>query len=75
MVKDEHGEPESGMFSYSSVVGILLYLSGHNFPDVNLVTNFYAQYMFSPKRSHKLSLKKLACYLKQTKDSGFGIEY
>ena len=30
LVKDEDGEPPQGSFSYSSVVGMLLYLSGHS---------------------------------------------
>ena len=30
LVKDEDGEGPQGSFSYSSVVGLLLYLSGHS---------------------------------------------
>ena len=33
LVKDENGKPESRMFRYLSIVGMLLYLSGHTFPD------------------------------------------
>ena len=64
LVKDDDGKPPSGMFSYSRVVGMLLYLSGHTCPDISFAVNSCAQYMSSPKRSHELSLKRLAQYLK-----------
>ena len=50
--KDENGEPASEMFRYSRVVGMLLYLSGHNILDVALAPNCCVWIMFSPKRSH-----------------------
>ncbi len=34
LVKDVNGELASGAFSYSSVVGMHLYLSGHTRPDI-----------------------------------------
>ena len=68
LVKDEDGEESSGTFSYSSVVGMLLYLSGHTRPDITYAVNCCARYMFCPKRSHELALKRLGCYLKQTRD-------
>jgi hypothetical protein len=34
LVKDEDGEAANGGFSYASVVGMLLYLSGHTRPDI-----------------------------------------
>ena len=54
LVKDADGEPPSGMFSYSSAVGMLLYLSVNIHPDTAFAVNCCAQYMFSPKRSHEL---------------------
>ena len=34
LTKDEDGPPASGSFNYTSVVGMLLYLSGHSRPDI-----------------------------------------
>ena len=62
------------MFNYISVGGMLLYLSGYNRPEASLVANFYSQYTFSPKLSHNFVLKRLVCYLKQTKNRGLVLD-
>ena len=69
-MKDVDGKEASGNFSYSSVVGMLLYLSGHLQPDIAYAVNCCAQYMFCPKRSDKMALKRPGCYLKATRDRG-----
>ena len=55
LVKDSNGEPPIGMFRYSNVVGILLYLPVHNCTDIDFDINFYARYMFCPNRFHDLA--------------------
>ena len=70
LVKDDNVEPVSGMFSNIRVVRILLYLSRYTRPYVALDFNSCTWYMFSTKRSQKLALKRLARYLKKTKDRG-----
>lgn len=49
---------------------MLLYLSGHTRPDIAFAVNCCARYMFCPKRSHEMALKRLARYLKLTEDRG-----
>eukprot|EP00956_Cyclotella_meneghiniana_P015936 scaffold24808_cov102-Cyclotella_meneghiniana.AAC.1 len=39
LTKNENGEPPQGSFSYSSVVGMLLYLAGHTRPDIAYAVN------------------------------------
>ena len=70
LVKDADGEPASGEFSYSSVVGMLLYLAGHTRPDIAYAVNCCARYMFCPKKSHELALKRIGRYLKATQNRG-----
>ena len=55
LVNDENGEPASGVFSYRSVVGMLIYLSEHIHTYVSLFANICAQYKIITKRSHKLA--------------------
>jgi hypothetical protein len=73
LVKNANGEAASGAFSYSGVVGMLLYLSGHTHPDITFAVNCCAQYMFCTKHLHELALKRRGCYLKQTSGHGMVI--
>ena len=75
MVKDDNGEPVGGMFRYSSIAGMLIYLSGDTHPDVSLAVGICVRYMFSPKCSYKLTSKIFVGYLKQTKDCGLVLNY
>jgi hypothetical protein len=74
LVKDEDGEAASCSFSYASVVGMLLYLSGHTRPDIAYAVNCCARYMFAPKHSHELALKRIGRYLKNTSERGMVIQ-
>jgi hypothetical protein len=69
-MKDADGEAAHGRFSYSSVIGMLLYLSGHTRPDIAYAVNCCARYMFCPKHSHELALKRIGRYPKKTSDCG-----
>jgi hypothetical protein len=70
LTRDQDGEPPQGSFSYSSVVGMLLYLSGHTRPDIAYAVNCCARYMFNPRLSHEKALKRIGRYLKATRDKG-----
>ena len=74
LVKDGDGEAASLGFSYASVVGMLLYLSGHTCPDIAYAVNCCARYMFAPKHSHELALKRIGRYLKNTSERGMVIQ-
>ena len=68
--KDEDGDPASGNFSYASIVGMLLYLSGHSRPDIAYSVSQVARFTFSPKHSHEQALKLIGRYLLATRDKG-----
>ena len=70
LTKDEDGEPPQETFSYASIVGMLLYLSGHTRPDLSYSVSQVARFMFAPKRSHELALKRIGRYLCGTADMG-----
>ena len=70
LVKDSEGAPATGAFSYSSVVSMLLYLSGHAHPDIVYAVNCATRYMFCPKKSHEEALKRIGRYLKAASTRG-----
>ena len=70
LIRDEDGEPMDGDFNYASVVGMLLYLSGHSRPDIAYAVNCCARFMFSPRKRHEIAIKRIGRYLKATRDKG-----
>ncbi len=74
LVKDENGEPQQDTFNYASVVGMLLYLSGHIRPDLAYSVSQVARFMFNPKHLHKIAIKQIGRYLIGTKDKGMIIK-
>jgi hypothetical protein len=68
--KDVDGEEATKSFNYAAVVGMLLYLSGHNRPDIAFAVHQCARYTFNPTRKHELALIRIGRYLKGTMDKG-----
>ena len=66
LVRNSDDKPPSGIFIYSSIFGIFLYLSGHTSTDIASTINFCGRYIFRPKRSHEDILKRLEQFLKHT---------
>ncbi len=63
LAENVNGEPASGDFNYSSMVVMLLYLSGHMSPNITLVVNYFTRYMFLPKPVHEHALQIIGHYL------------
>jgi hypothetical protein len=74
LVKDENGKPQQDTFNFASVVGILLYLSGHTRPDLAYSVSQVACFMFNPKHSHEIAIKQIDHYLIGPKDKGMIIK-
>jgi transposase InsO family protein len=68
--KDSNGEPADSTFNYASIIGMLLYLSGHSRPDIAFAVHQCARYTFSPTKKHTNALKRIGRYLKGTRDKG-----
>ena len=64
LVKYTGTEGHRGSLSYSSLVGVLLYLSGRNQPAITYAVNCCTRYMFDPRLSHDNTLKSIDIYLK-----------
>ena len=68
--KDIGGKPASGTINYASVVGMLLYLSGHKRPDLSFAVHQCARYTFAPTWRHETALLRIGRYLHGTIDKG-----
>ena len=64
LVKETDGEVAHGDFSYSSVVGMMLYRSDHLRLDIAYDIKYASCYMFCPRHSDKLALKRIIRYQK-----------
>ena len=67
---DPDGPPMKEEWSYSSVVGMLLYLSTCTCPDIAFAVSQAARFSTNPKQSHATAVKTIICYLKRTRDLG-----
>lgn len=70
LVKDLEGQVARGNFNYASVVGMVLYLSGHLCPDIAYAMNCCTRYMLYPIQSHKEALTRIGRYLKTARERG-----
>ena len=67
---NKEGEQCNENFNYSSVVGMLSYLSKHTRPDIEFVVHQFGRYSHNPKAIHETALKRIGRYLAQTRDKG-----
>ena len=67
---DPDGEPMSEQWSYKSLAGMLLYLSGNTRPDIAMAVSQVCRFSHDPKQSHAKAMKHIFRYLKGTADMG-----
>ena len=67
---DPTGAPMSDDWSYSSIVGMLLYLSSNTRPDICFAVSQVARFSHSPRQSHASAVKTVVRYLAGTADKG-----
>ena len=68
--KDPDGELMTDSWSYSSVTGMLLYLSTNTRIDIAHAVSQVCRFNHSPKQSHAAAVKRIVRYLSGTKDKG-----
>jgi hypothetical protein len=67
---DRDGEDFDEKWKYSTIVGMLLYLSSNTRPDITYAVHQCARYSHNPKKSHGKAIKRIIRYLQGTKDKG-----
>ncbi len=67
---DSGGAPFNEKWSYSAVVGMLMYLSANSHPEIGFAVHQCARFSHSPKQSHGKALKRICRYLKGVMDDG-----
>lgn len=68
--KDESGPPRRESWSYPSVVGMMLYLSSNSRPDIAFAVHQCARFSHCPRAIHEQAVKRIARYLKGTRNQG-----
>ena len=72
--KDESGDPLMELWSYASVVGMLMYLVSNSRPDIAFAVHQCACFCHCTRRSYEKAVKSIVRYLQGTKDEGLKIE-
>ena len=67
---DPDGPPMSESWSYSSIVGMLLYLATNTRVDIAFAVSQVCRFSSNPKQSHATAVKSIIRYLKRTRDQG-----
>jgi Reverse transcriptase (RNA-dependent DNA polymerase) len=71
--KDDQGQDCQETWSYSSIVGMLMYLASNSWPDIAFALHQCARFTHCPKWTHEVAVKQIARYLKGTTEKGVKI--
>ena len=69
LVMDTNGKRFDGQYDYASVVSMLLYLV-NTCPDIQYTVHSCCYFIHCPHKSHDDTIKRICCYLIDTKDKG-----
>lgn len=67
---DVDGDRMTESWKYSSIVGMLLYVSCNTRPDIAFAVSQVCRYSANPKQSHAIAVKTIVRYLSRTRDKG-----
>ena len=67
---DKDGLEFAEQWSYSSVVGMLLYLAANSRPEIAYAVHQCRRFTHNPKASHRAAMKQICSYLQGTKTKG-----
>ena len=66
-----HHEP----WDYASAVGMLMYLAGNAYPEIQYAVHQCARFTNAPRHSHAVAVKRIAHYLKGVLDQEQGLQF
>jgi hypothetical protein len=73
---DKEGTPyDHEPWQYSSIVGMLIYLTTNTRPDIGYAVSQVARYNKDPKQTHATAVKKIIRHLKRTRDKGMIVKF
>jgi hypothetical protein len=67
---DRDGHPREDKWNYRSLIGKLTYLAQNTCPDLSFAVHQCARFSNNPTALHELAVKRISCYLLQTRDKG-----
>ena len=67
---DKDGPSFDESWQYSTVIGMLMYLSANSRPDIAYAVHQAARFTHAPRASHAVAVKRIIRYLKRTRDKG-----
>ena len=62
-------------WDYASAVGMLMYLAGNAYPEIQFAVHQCARFTHAPRHSHAMAVKKIAHYLKGVLDAQQGLTF
>ena len=72
---DAQGKAHFEEWDYASAVGMLMYLAGNAYPDIQNAVHQCAHFTHAPKYSHAKAVKQIARYLKGVLEAKQGLHY
>ena len=73
LATDVDGDLFNESWDYTTVVGMLIYLSKNSRPDITYTVNQCDRFTHNPKGSHAIGVKIILRYLRGTKDEGMDL--
>jgi hypothetical protein len=69
--KNEDGPPRKESWSYPSLIGMMLYLASNSRPEIAFAVHQCARFNHCSRLCHEAAVKRIARYLKGTRNQGF----
>ena len=72
---DPNGLHHHENWEYASAVGMLLYLAGNAYPEIQFAVHQCARFTHAPRHSHSMAVKKIGHYLQQVLLTNQGLTF